>query len=491
MLHTYAPQLAMVPSPSRAFHVLLRSAVVALTAFLTVVDLFATQAILPSLARHYEVTPAAMSFAVNASTMGMAIGALLVAVTSQRIERRTGILVSLALLSIPTALLAIAPNLNIFTLLRVMQGLCMSSAFALTLAYLGEQCSTADSGGAFAAYITGNVASNLIGRLISAGVTDTLGIATNFYLFAILNLTGAVLVYFTVHRAEPMRGAKPTNNAPLLALAAHLRNHGLRSAFICGFCILFAFIGTFSYVNFVLVRPPLSLDMMQVGFVYLVFLPSIATTLLAGAAVRQFGTRLSLAIGVVIAATGLPLLLWSSLGPVLLGLALIALGTFFAQAVATGYVGRNATESRGVASGFYLSSYFLGGLVGSALLGQLFDRLGWGVCVSGVGAALLVICKRACLRYCQNPVLFLSRNWRPGTLGALRMGLRHGIYCVGCCWFLMGLLFVTGIMNLLWIAAIALYVAVEKLLPIGRRLSLAAGFALTLSGVMVLVRHAI
>jgi predicted metal-binding membrane protein len=99
--------------------------------------------------------------------------------------------------------------------------------------------------------------------------------------------------------------------------------------------------------------------------------------------------------------------------------------------------------------------------------------------------------KRACLRYCQNPVLFLSRNWRPGILGALRMGLRHGTYCVGCCWFLMGLLFVTGIMNLVWIAAIALYVAFEKLLPIGPRLSTAAGVVMTVSGMALLVARVI
>jgi MFS family permease len=70
------------------------------------------------------------------------------------------------------ALLAIAPDLTTFTALRIAQGLCMASAFTLTLAYLGEECSAADAGGAFAAYITGNVASNLIGRLISAALTD-------------------------------------------------------------------------------------------------------------------------------------------------------------------------------------------------------------------------------------------------------------------------------------------------------------------------------
>src|SRR5215468_6730441 len=109
--------------------VVLRSIVIGLTAFLTVVDLFATQAILPSLARHYQVTPAAMGFAVNATTMGMAAAGLIVGFFSPHIDRRLGILFSLAALAIPTGLLASAPDLTIFTMLRVAQGLCMASAF--------------------------------------------------------------------------------------------------------------------------------------------------------------------------------------------------------------------------------------------------------------------------------------------------------------------------------------------------------------------------
>src|SRR5690348_3326720 len=107
---------------------LLRSVVIGLTAFLTVVDLFATQAILPSLARHYQVTPAAMGFAVNATTMGMAAAGLIVGFFSPRIDRRLGILISLLVLAIPTSLLASAPNLIVFTTLRIAQGLCMASA---------------------------------------------------------------------------------------------------------------------------------------------------------------------------------------------------------------------------------------------------------------------------------------------------------------------------------------------------------------------------
>jgi predicted MFS family arabinose efflux permease len=367
-----------------------RTMVVALTAFLTVVDLFAAQAILPMLTETFRVTPAEMGLAVNASTFGMAVAGLGVALFSRRIDRRRGILISLLLLSIPTALLATAPSLPVFALLRILQGLCMATAFTLTLAYLGEQCSARDAGSAFAAYITGNVASNLVGRLISAGIADHLGLAANFYFFAALNLAGAVLVYFTIRNTPVMATVEPASAFRIEIWLKHLRNPALRASFGIGFCILFAFIGTFTYVNFVLVREPLSLSQMALGSVYFVFLPSVLTTPFAGRAVEQFGNRPTLWAALALAGGGLPMLLVPHLATVLTGLMAIGVGTFFAQAAATGFVGRAATSDRGSASGLYLASYFSGGLVGSAILGQMFDRLGWEACVAGIGASLAV-----------------------------------------------------------------------------------------------------
>ena len=86
--------------------------------------------------------------------------------------------------------------------------------------------------------------------------------------------------------------------------------------------------------------------------------------------------------------------------------------------------------------------------------------------------------KAACLRKCQAPLMFLSRNWQGGNFGALRMGLSHGLYCLGCCWVLMGLLFYGGVMELRWIAGLALYVAAEKLIPAGNGLSRFTGILL-------------
>lgn len=96
--------------------------------------------------------------------------------------------------------------------------------------------------------------------------------------------------------------------------------------------------------------------------------------------------------------------------------------------------------------------------------------------------------KNMCLRHCRNPGQFLSRNFRPGRSGALQMGLIHGTYCIGCCWLLMLLLFVGGVMNLVWIALLTLMVAAEKLLPHGRAVSLVAGGVSLLGALLILLR---
>jgi predicted MFS family arabinose efflux permease len=365
----------------------LRAAAIGSTAFLTLVDLFATQAILPALAAAYGVGAAAMGLAVNAATLGMALGSLGVAFFSRTIERRRGVVWCLGLLAVPTLLLAFAPDLGSFAALRIVQGVFMAGAFVLTLSYLAEHCSAEQTAGAFAAYITGNVASNLLGRLAAAGLVEHLGLAPSFYVFAALNLAGAALAFLTFSGMES-RASQGKGRSALAAWARHLANPRLRASFAVGFLILFAFIGTFTYVNFVLVRPPLGLGMMALGLVYFVFLPAVLTTPLAGRAVARFGTRPALWCSLGVALAGLPLLLIQNIYTVIPGLALVGAGTFFAQAIATGFVGRAAGGDPGAASGLYLASYFSGGLAGAALLGQLFERLGWVACVAGIGAAL-------------------------------------------------------------------------------------------------------
>lgn len=129
------------------------------------------------------------------------------------------------------------------------------------------------------------------------------------------------------------------------------------------------------------------------------------------------------------------------------------------------------------------------GLHGAALLSPMMRAtsplLGGGLLVAA-GVYQLTPLKRACLSHCRSPLGFLSAHWGEGVRGALRLGLRHGLYCIGCCAVLMTLLFVLGVMNLLWIAAITVFVLAEKVLPRGEWIGRAAGVLLMVWGIRVL-----
>ena len=152
------------------------------------------------------------------------------------------------------------------------------------------------------------------------------------------------------------------------------------------------------------------------------------------------------------------------------------------------------------------SVFLLGYLVVWAAFSVLSAAAQWGlhavsllspmiVCTSPVlGGILLLVAgiyqwtplKHACLSKCRSPVGFILNEWREGRWGAFLMGLKHGSYCTGCCWAVMALLFVAGVMNLLWVAAIAGFILLEKVAPAGHRMGQAAGALLVAGGVVLL-----
>jgi predicted metal-binding membrane protein len=122
----------------------------------------------------------------------------------------------------------------------------------------------------------------------------------------------------------------------------------------------------------------------------------------------------------------------------------------------------------------------------SAMMTSRSSLLSGGLLIAA-GLYQLTSFKRACLDHCRAPAAFLSAHWRPGLWGACRMGLEHGAYCVGCCLLLMLLLFVGGIMNLMWIAGLTLYVTIEKLAPFGEAAAKAIALILMAAGGALLV----
>lgn len=130
-------------------------------------------------------------------------------------------------------------------------------------------------------------------------------------------------------------------------------------------------------------------------------------------------------------------------------------------------------------------------LISSGIVSEMALRIGNG----RIAGALLLFAgiyqlsplKRACLESCRSPLSFLMRLWRPGSAGAIRLGVAHGLYCLGCCWALMLLLFVGGVMSLAWIAGLAILVFLEKLMPASLRTSKLIAMTLLVAGLLLLL----
>jgi predicted metal-binding membrane protein len=131
------------------------------------------------------------------------------------------------------------------------------------------------------------------------------------------------------------------------------------------------------------------------------------------------------------------------------------------------------------------------GLEQTAVMSPMTQRLS-----PALGAAIIIVAgayqltpfKYVCLTNCRSPFEFVLNHWRDGAVGALRMGFEHGLYCLGCCWFLMALLFAAGTMSLLWMAAITAFVLAEKLFPAGHWIARVSGLAMMVSGLYLLSR---
>lgn len=160
--------------------------------------------------------------------------------------------------------------------------------------------------------------------------------------------------------------------------------------------------------------------------------------------------------------------------------------------------GRRGTSVRFFAAG-YLTVWWAFSAVAAAVQWQLHSAAVLSPEMRAasplVGGAILIAAgiyqwlpiKESCLSHCRSPLSFLATSWREGKLGAVRMGVEHGMFCVGCCWLLMALLFVAGVMNLLWIAVLSAVILLEKVVPRGLMIARIAGVLLMVAGVAIAI----
>jgi predicted MFS family arabinose efflux permease len=371
------PQIPHASPPEPAGLSRSGTAAVAIAGFSTFLGLYATQPLLGHFQEVFGASKAEVGLTISASTAAVAIVAPLVGLIADRTGRRRVIVASLLVLAALTALAATAPGLGALIGWRFAEGAAIPGAYVVCLAYLTEEAGPGALGRALAAFVAGNVLGGFAGRVIAGGVTELAGWRVAFVTLAAVRLVGALVAWRLLpasRRFVPRRGRGPR----IADLARGLTAPRLLATYAVGACTLFSLVALFTYAGFYLGAPPFSLGPGAVGALFAVYLVGVVITPVAGRWVDRVGARRVLAGAFGGAAVGALLTLVPTVPTVIAGLTLASSGAFVGQVAATSTLRAQAAPAlRSLASGVYVTCYYVGGSVAGVLPGLAWSRAGW------------------------------------------------------------------------------------------------------------------
>jgi MFS transporter, YNFM family, putative membrane transport protein len=367
-----------------------RRVAISLAAFCAFLDLYAPQAVLPRLRDELGVSAGDAGLLVSATTFAIALIAPFTGTVADVLGRKRVIASAMAVLVVPTVLVALATSLPMLVLWRFVQGLLLPPVFAVTIAYIAEEFSPREATGVTGLYISASSLGGFLGRFLTGILAEHLGWRDAFLALAAVTLACAAGVALLL---PPERGFTRADGVLSAArqMLRHLTDRRLVAIYAVGFGVLFTFVATFTYVNFHLAAAPYRLSPSGLGAIFAVYLTGSLVAPLTGRGVARFGRRRLVIALIVFWAAGLALTLLPSLGAIVAGLALGVGCGFVCQAVATGFVALSAPTGRSSAIGLYATCYYLGGSAGGVLPALAWNAAGWPGCVALLLVVLLLL----------------------------------------------------------------------------------------------------
>jgi predicted MFS family arabinose efflux permease len=358
-----------------------RSVGVAAAGFTTFINLYSTQALLPTLARSFGTSLAQTGLTVTASLVAVAMVAPFVGGISDMLGRKRLILGAAVLLVLPTLAAAWAPTLEMLVVCRFLQGLLLPFIFAVTIAYVAEECEGAEGVRATGVYAVGTIIGGFAGRFIAGWTADYLDWRAAFLVLAGITALGALTIGLCLPGEQRFRAVSGWRGS-LSGLRGHFGNRQVMATCAVGFAVLFSIVACFTYANVLLAAPPYHFGPAQLGSVFVVYLLGAVATPVASRVTLRLGRSRTMWLGVGIACTGLLLTLSHSLAAIVAGLALVAMGVFTEQVLSIGHVAVAARGARSTAVGLYVTSYYVGGSLGGIVPAGIWAHLGWPGCVA-------------------------------------------------------------------------------------------------------------
>jgi MFS transporter, YNFM family, putative membrane transport protein len=357
-------------------------------------NLYATQPMLPMFERIFAASKSAAGLTVSAATLGVALSATVFGAMAERLSRKRVIVLSILTLAVPTLLAATSPGLHSLIFWRFLQGLVLPGIFAITITYVGEEWPKESIALVMSIYVSGTALGGFLGRLVGGLTAERLNWHWAFVFLGALTLIGALVIgRWLPTETRSLHGHEGGLAQQLMPMLAHLRNPRLLATFGAGFGMLFALVGTFTYVTFYLADPPFGLSTEKLSWLFAIYLIGLLVTPLGGYLVTRIGMREGMACAIALCFAGDLLTLSHSLWIVVFGgLGLVCTGVFIAQSTAASFLRIAAPEgARASAAGLYLTCYYLGGTAGGVIPGYVWMLGGWPACVALIAVLLLVI----------------------------------------------------------------------------------------------------
>ena len=359
---------------------------VTICGFCSFLNLYATQPMLPQLAKYFHASQGDVSLTVSAASLAVAIAAPFIGRMSDKIGRKNIIVPAIFLLVIPTILSGVAQEVWQLVAFRFLQGLIIPAIFAVVMAYVAEEWQEHGIGFAMAMLVSGNVLGGFAGRLISGLVSAQLGWRQAFFVLAAINLVGGFIAWSLLPASKRFKRIENHDDFWHSAFTL-MKNKRLVASFLVGANILFSLVAAFTYVTFHLNQAPFNLDARSLSYLFTVYLFGAVVVPFAGRLIDKVGFRTTLLGALLLSGAGIALTLIPSIPIILIGLATTSAALFICQSATTTSLREFAPNANSSATGLYVFFYYAGGSLGGYLPSFLWSAGGWSACV-----ALILVC---------------------------------------------------------------------------------------------------
>lgn len=342
----------------------------------TFAQLYSPQAVLPLIARDLGTGAADAALAISAATIGLAVGVIPWAALADRIGRVQVISISVSVATLLGLLVPFAPTYHLLLGGRFAEGLVLAGVPAVAVAYLTEEVNAGHAARAAGTYVAGTTIGGLAGRLVTGPVAEFAGWRVGVLTVALL--CGMAALAF-VKLAPPAQGFTPARTHRDLGrrLVANLRSPRQLALFGQGFLLMGGFVAVYNFLGFRLLAAPFGLPQTVVSLVFLAYLAGTWASARAGAEATRFGRKPVLLASIATMIVGVAITLSGNVVVILVGLVVATAGFFGAHAIASGWVGSEAGDTKAQASALYNLFYYGGSSAVGWAGGLAFDAAGW------------------------------------------------------------------------------------------------------------------